>query len=510
MLAIMTMTGTLWAQFPAQHGAPASNGILEFDAQALMQRLQAAEARLHELEVRRLPSVESDRGTSAFKAGFGNVTDDTIQRLEAVEKTLKKQADDAAKKKADDAKKPTQKWSGRIHWDYWNFPTSDALTNAYETGSPTDNPEDRFTFRRVRFGVAGDILENMTYKIEMEFAIPNEPAFKDVYIGWKELPVLQTVLLGNQKRPYGLDHLNSSRYNVFMERPFIIEAVNQDARRFGLCSYGLSDDLAWNWRYGAFLMQDIQGLGDYTSNDYQMEVAGRLANTIWYDEASDGRGYAHWAVAGTYADPSATVDGNAVNQGRFRTRPEARTVERWFDTGAIANAQKYEMAAVEGVINVGALQIVGEYQHVWFQRHVGPELQFDGGYVYVAYFLTGEHTPWERESGTLGRVKPFENFFLVERCCGGRGWGMGAWQVAARYSHGDFTDEDIFGGTGDSITLGMNWWWTPYSRLQFNYIHGSVKDGKRATNLGTPAVTVIPAGASGDYDIYGARFMVDF
>ena len=85
-------------------------------------------------------------------------------------------------------------------------------------------------FRRLRFGVAGDITDTMKYKIEMEFGAPGAIAFKDAFLGWDELPLLQTVLLGNQKRPYGLDTLNSSRYNVFMERPLHVEAFNQDAR----------------------------------------------------------------------------------------------------------------------------------------------------------------------------------------------------------------------------------------------------------------------------------------
>ena len=136
-------------------------------------------------------------------------------------------------------------------------------------------------------------------------------------------------MLGNQKRPYGLDHLNSSRYNVFIERPFVIEAYNQDARRFGLCSYGVSDDEAYNWRFGTFLMKDISNAGSYLAVDdpglhhYQAEFAGRFANTIWYDEISDGRGYAHWAISGTVAFPDGTAGGG--NEARFRTRPEART-----------------------------------------------------------------------------------------------------------------------------------------------------------------------------------------
>ena len=350
-------------------------------------------------------------------------------------------------------------------------------------------------FRRLRFGVAGDINETMEYKIEMEFAVPREPAIKDAYLGWNELPVLQTVLLGNQKRPYGLDHLNSSRYNVFMERPYVVEAYNQDARRIGLCSYGVSKNEAWNWRYGVFTMEDLQFLGGQRKDKYELEIAGRLANTIWYDESSDGRGYAHWAVSGSAAFP------NSGPTARFQTRPEARTGKKWFDTDVMAGAEDYQLLGLEGVINLGAFSIVGEYMASHVNRVDGnPDVDFGGGYVYVAYFLTGEHTPWERHSGTLGRTKPFENFFLVRRCEGGLGHGWGAWQVAARYSHGDFSDGDIFGGVGDSFTLGLNWWWNPNARMQFNYIHGSIDDRIAAD---APAT-------SGDYDIFGTRLMVDF
>ena len=91
----------------------------------------------------------------------------------------------------------------------------------------------------------------------------------------------------------------------------------------------------------------------------------------------------------------------------------------------------------------------------------------------------------------------FENFFLVDRCSGGHGHGWGAWQVAARYSYADFNDDNIFGGIGKSFTFGLNWHWTPYSRMQFNYIIGDIED--QGTNL-----------VDANYNIIGSRFMVDF
>jgi len=409
--------------------------------------------------------------------------------------------DAAAAKKAEEAKKPSQKWSGRIHADHWAFPNTSPGANAFETGSAGDSVDDRFLFRRLRLGLQGDIPDNMLYKLEVDFNNPNNPQLKDNYLGWEELPWLQTVLVGNQKRPYGLDHLNSSRYNVFIERPFIVEAFNQDARRFGICSYGVSENEAWNWRYGAYMSQDIQNLGTVLATpvleDYQAELAGRLANTFWYDEASHGRGYGHWAVSGTVA----STDGSAGSSStaRFQTRPEGRTASRWLDTDVILGADDYQLLGLEGVLNLGAVQLVGEYQNVWMQRTADPDLHFGGGYVYLSYFLTGEHMPWDRESGTLERVVPFENFFSVRTCDDGIATGWGAWQVAVRYSYADLSDDNVLGGVGNNLTCGLNWYWNPYAKMQFNYIYGDIDDRRPADGQ-----------TSGTYSILGTRFMVDF
>ncbi|TWT35730.1 Phosphate-selective porin O and P [Posidoniimonas corsicana] len=406
----------------------------------------------------------------------------------------------------------TMKVNGRIHADMWSFPGSTPGINVIETEDPNTSPVDRVGFRRMRFGVKGDLPYNMLYKIEMEFAGGNDSEFRDAYLGWNELPIFRTLLIGNQKRPYGLDHLNSSRYNVFLERPFVIESFNQDARRFGVCSYGYSEDLAWNWRYGIYNQRLIQDEGNYSSDSFQAQVAGRLANTIWWDQCSDGRGYAHWAVSGTWADtdPLATTNnyaGSGLNEARFRHRPEARSINRWVDTGVIPDGDDYALLGLEGVINVGATQIVSEYQHVWQNRTVLPDVNLHGAYVYWSYFLTGEHMPWDRESGTLDRIYPFENFFLVDRCRGGTGYGLGAWQVALRYSYADFNDQDVFGGIGQSVTAGLNWYWSPYARMQFNYIYGEITDRDADNDESTPQPVNLQ---SGDYHILGTRLMVDF
>ena len=392
--------------------------------------------------------------------------------------------------------KSTMKVSGRVHVDAWGFDGGAGDEAALTRFNDGLEPQNRLGFRRLRFGVKGKVRDNMVYKIEAEFANGNSE-FRDAYLGWTKLPVLQDLLLGNQKRPYGLDHLNSSRHNVFLERPFVVEGFNEDARRLGLASYGVSEDQAWNWRYGVYNQRNVQSIGNAIDDHLQLEIAGRLANTIWYDEVSGGRGYAHWAISGTHAD---NTDRAIANEARFRTRAEGRSTNRWLNTGRIAGADHHELLGLEGVVNVGALQIVGEYQHLWLSRDPGFEdTEFNGGYVYASYFLTGEHMPWDRKSGTLGRVIPHQNFWLVDRCDGCREAGWGAWQIAARYSFADFSSQDILGGEGEAFTIGLNWLWNPNARMQFNYINGDISNRDAGAGV-----------ESADYDIYGARFMIDF
>lgn len=396
--------------------------------------------------------------------------------------------------------------SGRIHLDMWNFPGDSPGVNGFESGDPAISPQDRIGFRRIRFDLEGSLPASMYYKLEVELAGGNDVEYRDVYFGWEDLPVLRTLRLGNQKRPYGLDHLNSSRYNIFIERPFVIEGFNQDARRIGIASLGFSEDLHWNWRYGVYNQRLTQDEGNYISDHYQAQLAGRLANTFCYDDCSDGRYYAHWALSSTIADTDANADtnnfaGSGINEAQFQTRPEARTVERWLNTGVIDGADYYGLLGVEGVVNLGPWQWVGEYQQVWLERNNAANLRFSGGYFYLSYFLTGEHVPWNRETGTIGRVVPFENFSMSKRCgCHPCGWG--AWQLAVRFSHADFADEDIQGGIGESVTAGLNWHWTPYAKMQLNYIYGNITNNALNAPAGAPDF--------GDYHIVGTRWLVDF
>lgn len=432
-------------------------------------------------------------------------------RLKALEEAYEKAADAEKKKKSDAAKKPSLKINGRIHLDAWNFADDSPGIGFFENNDPAEanfgaDPEDRIFFRRIRLNFQGSLFQTMVYRMQIDFNTPDSGEFKDMYIGYEHLPVLGTLLIGNQKRPLGLDHLNSSRFNIFIERPLVVEAFNEDARRMGITSYNYTEDESTAWAIGAYALENWSRDGKVIGDSMQLSGNARLWGSPWYDDISGGRGYFHWAVSGMVARPDGdnfAEDSNA-NEGRFRTRAELRSNSRWINTGRIAGADWYEILGLETILNIGPFQAVAEYQNNWMQRDnvtpgTGPDLHFHGAYVYLAYMLTGEHVPYSRTRGTIGRVKPFENFFLVNKCDGCKGRGWGAWQLAVRYSYLDLTDGDIAGGVENNVTAALVWYFTPYSSFQMNTVYGDIDQREPIGGF-----------SSGHFTAIGSRLRVNF
>ena len=108
---------------------------------------------------------------------------------------------------------------------------------------------------------------------------------------------------------------------------------------------------------------------------------------------------------------------------------------------------------------------------------------FQGFYVYGSYFLTGENRVYKTSSGAFDRMSPKRNF-------DGNG-GLGAWEIALRYSNLDLNDADFSGGELDDFTVGVNWYLNPNTRFMWNYVFADLDD-------------------IGDTNIFQTRFQIDF
>ncbi len=84
-------------------------------------------------------------------------------------------------------------------------------------------------------------------------------------------------------------------------------------------------------------------------------------------------------------------------------------------------------------------------------------------YVSGSYALTGEMRQYRHDLGTIRRIRPRHEFR------DGSG-GLGAFEVAFRYSRIDLNDRDIAGGTLNDLTFAFNWYPTYPTRVSFNMI----------------------------------------
>jgi phosphate-selective porin OprO/OprP len=393
---------------------------------------------------------------------------------------------------------------GRWQMD-WGWATADP---SVEPGlSPPGSLDDGVIFRRARLGIQGTIWEIADFVAEFDFANGNDIAFREVWMGVHDLPYIGSFRGGHFKEEFSLEQLTSSRYLTFIERSInddaFVEAYNP-----GFMVWQTFADERIRAATGIWRSQQQNDNGSADIGDGEYVWAGRLsALPVW---ELNGRCLVHVGGAARIGEinqanlSGATTPG--VESRNFRTRPYRIDPHAFVSTGNIF-ADLWDLYGVEAAIVRGPLSIQGEffYSHLDDARTalVGGvplgSVDFHGYYVFVSYFLTGEHRPYDRRFGVFTRPLVYEPFFLVEigeDGCRGFCCGKGAWEVAARYAFLDLNNSGIRGGELHQYTLGLNWYWNPNMKIQWNYEYFEIEETAGATN--------------GDVQTFVMRFAWDF
>ena len=328
-------------------------------------------------------------------------------------------------------------------------------------------------FRRARLFVQGTMYDVWDFKGQYDFA-GNEAEIKDAYIRYTGFPFKITV--GQFKQPFGLEELTSSKYITFMERALPTEAF-ATSRRIGVGTNYAAD----NWTLAASLYGREEG--DDTDGDQGYGAGARLTWAPWNEKTQ----VLHLGIAGAWEDPN-------DNDMRFRARPEShKTSTRLVDTGAIPDPDQFTRLGLEAATVLGPFSLQGEYITVAAESETVDDADFDGWYVYGSWFLTGESRKYKK--GAFSRVTPHSTV--------GKGGGIGAWELAVRYSTIDLEDGDTFGGEQDNITLGVNWYATKYVRFMANYVMADADPVRNGL--------VVPGQYDDDSpDIFQVRAQIDF
>ena len=394
------------------------------------------------------------------------------KRLESLESQLKDEKAKAAKKKEDDAKKPSVKVSGRLQYEANFFDQNDT------SKSRAGNMRNGTDLRRAWIGVAGS-YKQFNYKCNFDLA-PSSLAFKDVYLGIKELPVLGDMRIGYFKEPSGVEQLTGVHQMWFNDRPLSMSGISSymQNRALGIEFSNGSRVEDFLWTFGFFQncsdtihkhYDDGYDPGDARSGE---GVTARFVKILQYCPEM-GRVF-HVGASFTYKSWN---PGESMNWG---TRAENDLGRKCIETGAFYGTTDTFMVSPELVFTNNSFAVIAEYNYIRLKNSdeaIG-DMNIHGGHVSLSYMLTGEHYNYQKSTGTLTFIKP--NVDFVRRCENGMlNCGSGAWQVLYRFSWIDYRQMPLLAGAdGEKSkvgiaydhTFGLNWQMSQTFRVVFNYI----------------------------------------
>ena len=347
--------------------------------------------------------------------------------------------------------------SGRFHLDTGAYGgINSAERSAITTAAGADAATGNATFRRLILGVKGTFAKDWGYDLFFNFA-GNTGSIYEAALHYKGIKNVD-VVWGAIQPILTLDDTVSSNDITFIERAAannLMTGIGASDGRMAVGVTGHGD----NFYAGGYYTMASKG----SNNDHDTQnVVGRLAVAFHPDDMST----IHLGASGSYTFE--TPNGRY----RFRERPEMRIDGgslRTVDTGTISNIDNIAAYGPELALAYGPVRAQAEYYSYNVNRNgANQDLNFDAWYVSASWVLTGENYKYSMKKATFKGVSPADPFTL--------GGGMGAWELAARYSEADLNDQAVVGGDQKIWTVGLNWYPNNNVRFMLDYNNTDVKD----------------------------------
>jgi phosphate-selective porin OprO/OprP len=154
------------------------------------------------------------------------------------------------------------------------------------------------------------------------------------------------------------------------------------------------------------------------------------------------------------------------------TRPEAHIAsKKLVDTGVVSGADDAVFFNFDASTVYGPFHAQAEYTGAKVYRQGAADVYFYGYYAQAGWFITGESRNYDIKSGKYKRPIPTRE-------------GLGAWEVAVRWSAIDLQKKDVLGGEERNFSAGLNWWVNQNIMFRFNYVYGMLRPNSAAAGLG--------------------------
>jgi len=365
---------------------------------------------------------------------------------------------------------PTQ-YGDKTPWNHWKTTNTTgvffavlALDRNYWLSQNDDSEQqvgeleefDGGEIRDLRLGVFGTLnyfgkpwgynLTVATNAFSKRFELEDKDNFKATDYRL-DIPVADSMQLsiGKQKEPISMERIMTLIHQPMQERSSVADAFLL-SRNFGILLSGNALDSRMSWAGGVF--------NDFIDTDESLDegatsVTGRVTWLPFVSEHESN--LVHLGLSARRSDG---------NQGYlYQTRPEFNKSPLFVDSG-FGDADSINQYDFEASWRRGSFWLAAEHVGTFVDSPTNGNLHFSGYYVTTSWILTGEMRDYRHKSGTFGPVPISRSVYQN---------GLGAWEIAARWSSIDLNDGPVAGGEMDILSLAVSWWLSPIFNVNLNY-----------------------------------------
>jgi len=364
--------------------------------------------------------------------------------------------------------------------------------------------------RRLRFAAKTILYKHWTGEVDLDFA-GGQLDVKDAFIGYRSDSHKYYFKAGYFKEPISKETTTTSRYQTFIEEPFMTEFA--PARQLGI------NVSKWDKMYLAVVgvhFNDVENLevstwSEDANKDFGTDEGYSYTGKAVFRPINDDNKVVHVGISGSYRTPKTSWE--YPNTYRFSSRDMTNVSrKKYLDTDDIGNVESRVIMGGELAASYNNIKFDGEYMISKLNRETGFEnYQASGMYASLSYMIFGGKYNYNEEEGEYTQVS--------------RGKDWGDIEVALRYDYINLNDTkaQIMGGSANGYTAGVTYHVNPNVKFMVNYSyidHDRYANGKGKLYVGTDAdgnltkdyteVTESAGKAGDDYGFVQFRIEIDF
>jgi len=364
------------------------------------------------------------------------------------------------------------------------------------------------TIRRARFAVKANLWNNWYGEIDLDFS-GSATELKDAYLKYTFDSDNFNIKGGHFKENFGMETTTTSRYLTFIERS--LSSKLDPSRTLGIQANYWSEKylLSGGIHFNTVGDSEEVTFSQAANKDLGVDEGYSLTGRFVFRPIIDQDKVLHLGIAGSYRTPK--TDAEIPGSYRFSTRSNSSiNRKKYIDTSDILDVDNTAMVNFELLGKYKGFMFQGEYKTVDINRKDNlASVNINGYYMQTGYLLFGGSYNYNSDEGEFTRIT--------------RGKSYGDLELALRYDFIDANDAEIYGGSAEAYTVGLNYHANANVKFMVNYVynnHDRFANGKGKLYVGydangdltkNPTNVIAPKGKAGDdFGMVAFRMEIDF